>query len=1369
MAVVPSPHHADVPRRPGSAASLPPPVPPKTIDLNSSTRSTDKETGTKVTRRAFHCDVIVEREGAETRELLMHLGRPVLPLSTLPKPQVPFPPSQLAVTTNEQKTRDVLGESSTWTVSKQEEASKRLAMLIEELLRTERSYVSRIRALRDKYAEPLRRYARNPDHLLIPLYEAKTIFANIDAIVPAAETFLADLELMWTTGRAPEQVADICLRHLKELRTFEPYRAYLGKQDESQKMLQDCLRRFTGLETYIERIKYQTTGIGNIGLRELLMEPVQRIPRYTLLWQTMLKCLPPLSPHSAKLLACVEIASSIARCEPDAQTVRATVMYCLERNVDGFPANLFSNSRDFVDSIDVDDLPLEYMSTASPGSRLSHRPLSVTSTSTSASIPSLSSLGSSASNSALTTSPQKESSAHALHCTLFLFDDKLMIIKRQSNSISGRKVTGLDDVPKLVKSGGGVAVLDKNGTRKDKLSYKGIVDVLDVIASDVGNGDFHLFFERPPMDQTDRWSARPFRSYTTVHPPFAASLDVIASRRDKLRFIQNLWAAQALARTKRLPKEISAPPRVVMTDEEISLDDAGEPFGRAKCFWTIWDRATWSAVPKKAKVAILIDEDGGSSDPPVSEEGAPCVVFRLQPLSGSLCRFSHATLAETSTERTLIDMADVNAKIATIIHRHGVFKFRTSGASCPTTPSSTGHRLRPSMLNLDMISRNLFGSSTVSSRVGSELFGTTSTQAKRRSGISRTSTMNTGKESLETRSPSSGEMPKMSRQSSSPSSTGNLSEDELISGMPYAASRGHLGQSEIDLNERLNIARRNSKSVAVLSPIRSGRLAARSVAELRTTVREREFAVAEGKSAGKSTEDLRIWDEQRSLPAPAEAALREILRAGSPPLPPSAPLRVRNKSPSPIRPSSQQVGSPIPVQIMAHTSLPARQQPRTSESDSVQSDQPVMEAQEIIVTSPQQVDSLTTITAPLSPRPQGPRSPMTKATPILYPGLGSTHTKLRIVSGGGRRMSAGRETIPLKGDENESPTLRTPSGNLATKRQHSEDQLTPRKRSPTRSPLETKPSDAVRIMGTPLRITSSSQASSRRSSGQRTPLRSSGPLTTPRRISLGQTSITSVQTNTTEVTAEVPISAHSDFETAITSIREKLVESRAASKRLRSDMHSLRRQLNKESSAKGRAAAVGLDRNPSLPRSPQKRNIHRLTDFDGYENFSVQSRHHSGKHEIDAIVMEESARGISSMLERLDGNLKATLAEVEQAINLAERKVSNGRDRSSEIERLEAQVARSKDTQELMSQQLHDLQTELDVTYEAFNTELDGMFNDAQLPPTQAFQALQRDLQDVTAKRNDLALENIRLKRDLEEANLKREQWAKILRRQGVI
>jgi hypothetical protein len=89
---------------------------------------------------------------------------------------------------------------------------------------------------------------------------------------------------------------------MKELRTFDPYRAYLSKQDESQKMFQEVLKKYSSFAAFIEvsdlrsrcrdhklilqRTKYQTTGMGNIGLRELLMEPVQRIPRYTLLFQS---------------------------------------------------------------------------------------------------------------------------------------------------------------------------------------------------------------------------------------------------------------------------------------------------------------------------------------------------------------------------------------------------------------------------------------------------------------------------------------------------------------------------------------------------------------------------------------------------------------------------------------------------------------------------------------------------------------------------------------------------------------------------------------------------------------------------------------------------------------------------------------------------------------------------------------------------------------------------------------------------------------------------------------------------------------------------------------------------------------------------
>jgi protein ECT2 len=175
------------------------------------------------------------------------------------------------------------------------------------------------------------------------------------------------------------------------------------------------------------------------------MEPVQRIPRYTLLFRTMLKHMAPGDSQRDKLAEADEIASKIALAEADEQTKRAAIFYCLTATIDGFPPDLFSNSRRFIDCIDVEDIL------------------------TDASAPS-----SSASTSGSSTS--------SLHCTLFLFDDKLVIVKRPGNGEKGARVlSGLDELDKVTKAGGIPA-----GKKKSGMSCKGVLDVTDVVATDVG-------------------------------------------------------------------------------------------------------------------------------------------------------------------------------------------------------------------------------------------------------------------------------------------------------------------------------------------------------------------------------------------------------------------------------------------------------------------------------------------------------------------------------------------------------------------------------------------------------------------------------------------------------------------------------------------------------------------------------------------------------------------------------------------------------------------------------------------------------------------------------------------------------------------
>ena len=108
--------------------------------------------------------------------------------------------------------------------------------------------------MRDDYAKPLREYSRNKDTLIIPPYEAKTLFGNVDQLLPVNEAFLEDLEKMVAVG-GPETVGgvgDVALRHFKELKGFEAYRQYYAKREEAQAIFEREIRKGSGLATFID-------------------------------------------------------------------------------------------------------------------------------------------------------------------------------------------------------------------------------------------------------------------------------------------------------------------------------------------------------------------------------------------------------------------------------------------------------------------------------------------------------------------------------------------------------------------------------------------------------------------------------------------------------------------------------------------------------------------------------------------------------------------------------------------------------------------------------------------------------------------------------------------------------------------------------------------------------------------------------------------------------------------------------------------------------------------------------------------------------------------------------------------------------------
>ena len=171
----------------------------------------------------------------------------------------------------------------------------------------------------------------------------------------------------------------------------------------------------------------------------------------------MIKHMAPHDPQRQKLIEADEIASKIALAETDEQTKRAATMYCLSSTVDDIPPNLFSHARKFIDCIDVEDVLAP-----SPEGHLSS-----------------------------STSSASGPSTGSLHCTLFLFDDRLVIVKRPGDK-SGRTLTGIDEVDKVV-IGRSLSIHSK----KNSLSFRGMVELVDAAATDVGGAGECFHTARP--------------------------------------------------------------------------------------------------------------------------------------------------------------------------------------------------------------------------------------------------------------------------------------------------------------------------------------------------------------------------------------------------------------------------------------------------------------------------------------------------------------------------------------------------------------------------------------------------------------------------------------------------------------------------------------------------------------------------------------------------------------------------------------------------------------------------------------------------------------------------------------------------------
>jgi len=166
--------------------------------------------------------------------------------------------------------------------------------------------------------------------------------------------------------------------------------------------------------------------------------------------------------------------------------------------------------------------------------------------------------------------------------------------------------------------------------------------------------------------------------------------------------------------------------------------------------------------------------------------------------------------------------------------------------------------------------------------------------------------------------------------------------------------------------------------------------------------------------------------------------------------------------------------------------------------------------------------------------------------------------------------------------------------------------------------------------------------------------------------------------------------------------------------------------------------------------------------------------YHGGQREAataggDGDRTTEFLKSIEESVSEADKSLvRAAASQEALSINIS-LLAADLKEKASLLEKSRVELQNSKRQCGLVKSLLADATAENEIMYEAFNEELDGMFNDAHLPDTDAWDAMTRDLRQSKESRNALSKENSQLKRRLAELESEKEEWGALLRRHGLI
>lgn len=216
---------------------------------------------------------------------------------------------------------------------------------IEELRYTEENYVAKLLDLLENVAKPLKQQAR-----LKKGDSSSPSMRDLDGLFPPSLEQIIDVNSQFLDGIENGGLAEISKCCVKEFPKFKkPYEDYLRASANFPQLL----NRFTKDKHSSFSRKVQQTGEQK--LRSLIIEPVQRLPRYSLLIDNMINCLSPDDPSLGALNDARDVITDICSLQTSEGEERSTTTKRLQSIIISWPASLRPSGR-LVAAVDFYDV-----------------------------------------------------------------------------------------------------------------------------------------------------------------------------------------------------------------------------------------------------------------------------------------------------------------------------------------------------------------------------------------------------------------------------------------------------------------------------------------------------------------------------------------------------------------------------------------------------------------------------------------------------------------------------------------------------------------------------------------------------------------------------------------------------------------------------------------------------------------------------------------------------------------------------------------------------------------------------------------------------------------------------------------------------